>query len=92
MVGRAPEAPAKQCLKIKMRKVIYVLSHGDRWKVKCEHCDSDIKDTQLQAIKLAKSHVASLPAGTLAQIIIQRDNANFREEWTYGRDPFPPRG
>lgn len=77
-----------------MRKIIYVLSHSVKWKVKCDHCDPalSIKDTQAEAIKRAKQHVASLPEGTLSQILIQRDSGQFREEWTYGRDPFPPRG
>lgn len=75
-----------------MRKVIYVLSHGTKWKVKCDHCDSEIKDTQAEAIKVARRHVAGLSAGTLSQILIQRDNGQFRAEWTYGQDPFPPRG
>lgn len=75
-----------------MRKVIYVLSHGTRWKVQCDHCSSEIKNTQVEAIKIAKQHVASLTAGVLSQILIQRDNGQFRTEWTYGEDPFPPRG
>lgn len=41
---------------------------------------------------MAKRHVAELPAGTLAQILVQRDNGQWRTEWTYGQDPFPPRG
>lgn len=75
-----------------MRKVVYVLSHGTKWKVKCDHCDSEVKDTQAEAIKVAKRHVTGLPAGTLSQILIQRDNGQFRAEWTYGEDPFPPEG
>lgn len=75
-----------------MRKVIYVLSHGTKWKVQCEHCDFEIKDTQAEAIKIAKKHVASLSQGTLSQILVQRDNGQFRTEWTYGQDPFPPQG
>jgi len=75
-----------------MRKVIYVLSHGQQWKVQCEHCNSEITNTQDEAIKLAKRHVSELSAGTLSQILIQRDNGQFRTEWTYGQDPFPPRG
>jgi hypothetical protein len=47
------------------RQVIYVLSHGTKWKVQCDHCkDEPIKDTQADAIKVAKKHVAGLPAGT----------------------------
>lgn len=75
-----------------MRQLIYVLSHGNQWKVRCDHCGSEIKSTQAEAIKLAKQHVAGLPSGTLSQILIQRDDGKFRTEWTYGSDPFPPKG
>lgn len=75
-----------------MRKVVYVLSHGSQWIVKCDHCGNEIKQTQSEAIKLARGHVAGYPAGTLAQILVQRDDGRFREEWTYGKDPYPPRG
>lgn len=75
-----------------MRKIIYILSHGTRWKVKCDHCGEEIKNTKIEAIKLARRHVAALPAGTLAQILAQRDNGRFEAEWTYGQDPYPPTG
>ena len=75
-----------------MRRIIYVLSHGHQWKVKCDHCDSEIKDTKTEAIRLAKKHVGSLPAGTLSQILIQKNDGSWQTEWTYGADPFPPRG
>jgi predicted RNA binding protein YcfA (HicA-like mRNA interferase family) len=75
------------------RKVIRVLSHGNLWKVSCEHCSkSTIKNTQGESIVLAKKHVADLSVGTLSQIIVQGDNGKFRIEWTYGKDPYPPRG
>lgn len=74
------------------RKKIYVLSHGSQWKVKCDHCNSQIVSTQAEGIRIAKNHVAGLSAGMLAQILVQRDKGGWREEWTYGKDPFPPRG
>ena len=75
-----------------MRQKIYVLSNGSYWKVQCEHCSISSLETQSEAIVRARAHVAGLPEGTLSQILIQRDNGQFREEWTYGKDPFPPRG
>lgn len=75
-----------------MRNRIYVLSHGNQWKVQCEHCKDGIFNTQAEAIGVAKRHVALYPAGTLSQILIQRDGGAWRAEWTYGKDPFPPRG
>lgn len=75
-----------------MRQKIYVVSHGNQWAVRCEHCSSAVFSTQAEAIKSAKQHVASLPAGTLSQILIQGQDSRFRAEWTYGEDPFPPAG
>jgi hypothetical protein len=75
-----------------MRKKIYVLSHGNQWKVQCEHCENGLYNTQAEAITVARRHVAGLVAGTLSQILVQKDDGTWREEWTYGRDPFPPRG
>jgi len=80
-------------LKLTMREVIYVLSHGLQWKVQCRHCNqSQVCSTQLEAINVARSHVASQPAGALSQILVQGQDGKFRTEWTYGKDPFPPRG
>lgn len=76
----------------KMRKVIYVLSHGNQWKVQCDHCRSQITNTQSEAISIAKKHVANLGPGILSQILLQGNDGRYREEWTYGKDPFPPKG
>lgn len=75
-----------------MRNKVYVLSHGTQWKVQCEHCESEITNTQSEAIKIAKKHVSDFPAGTLSQILIQGNGGQYRAEWTYGQDPYPPRG
>jgi hypothetical protein len=75
-----------------MRTVVYVLSHGSKWKVQCDHCANELKDTQSEAIRFAKKHVAGLPEGTLSQILIQTEGGQWRTEWTYGKDPFPPPG
>ena len=75
-----------------MRTIIYVVTHGEKWKVKCDHCGESIKDTQAEAIRLAKQHVAGLQPGALSQILIQGRGSEFRTEWTYGKDPFPPKG
>lgn len=75
-----------------MRKSIYVVTYGNKWKVKCDHCKEEVADTQAEAIKIAKKHVSSLPEGTLSQIVLQGKDSQFRTEWTYGKDPFPPRG
>lgn len=75
-----------------MRNRIFVLSHNNQWGVKCEHCGEEFFATQHEAIKVAKQHVASYPAGALAQILVQGNDSRWITEWTYGNDPFPPRG
>jgi len=75
-----------------MRKVIYVLSHGAQWKVKCDHCGEQVTATQAEAIRIAKRHVSESGSGTLSQILVQGNEGRWRTEWTYGQDPFPPRG
>lgn len=75
-----------------MRKSIYVVTSGTQWKVRCDHCAEETFPTQAQAITAAKKHVASLSEGTLSQILVQGANSQFRAEWTYGQDPYPPRG
>jgi hypothetical protein len=76
------------------RQIIYVLSHGTKWRVQCDHCkDEPIKDTQADAIKVARKHVGELPAGTLSEIRVQgKKDGKWQTEWTYGKDPFPPPG
>lgn len=75
-----------------MRKTIYVVTFGTKWKVKCDHCKEAVFDTQAAAISKARSHVGALPRGTLSQILVQGRDSKFRTEWTYGSDPFPPKG
>lgn len=76
----------------KMRHTIYVVTFGTKWKVRCEHCNSTVKDTQAEAVRLARKHVAALDKGAIAQIRVQGRDSLFRTEWTYGKDPFPPKG
>lgn len=75
-----------------MRNKIYVLSHGLKWKIQCDHCQIWIADTKAEAVSFARKHVGGLPPGTLAQILVQRTDGTWQTEWTYGKDPFPPRG
>ena len=76
-----------------MRKVLYVSPHGTQWKVHWQgESNGKIFDKKEDAIKYARSLVASLPEGTCSQIIVQRADGTFQTEWTYGQDPYPPRG
>lgn len=74
------------------RKVYHVVPRTDgRWAVESEGSEraSGLHGTQAQAIDqataLAKGH-------TLGQVKIHGADNKIREEHTYGKDPFPPKG
>ena len=75
------------------RKRLFVSPDGQRWKVQWEGGSVDTyHSTQDAAIKRARAVVGSLPQGECSQIMVQRPNGQWVTEWTYGSDPFPPRG
>lgn len=69
-----------------MGKVVYVLSDGTSGKQNATIVPPN-SNTQSQPIAAAKKHVASLPQGTLSQILIQGPGGQWRTEWTYRNDP-----
>jgi hypothetical protein len=77
-----------------MARVRYfvVLQEGE-WKIKSGHEHSGPYDTQRDAIRAAvhAAHEAG-KRGKDAQVIVQGTDHRFRTEWTYGHDPYPPRG
>lgn len=72
------------------RSIYRVLPDGEGWKISSDglgtlgHYDrkSDATD---QARSLAK-------ASGLSQVVVHNKDGKFGTEWTYGDDPFPPRG
>ncbi len=74
-------------------KRLFVSPDGGRWKVQWEAGRVDGHHaTQTAAISRARAIVRSLPSGACSQILVQRPDGTWREEWTYGRDPYPPPG
>lgn len=73
----------------------YVVDHDNQWKISHEGKHYGPYPTQQAAIKAAvdAAHTAG-KAGHDAQVLVQRgDGTNqFRTEWTYGHDPYPPKG
>ena len=75
------------------RKRLFVSPDGTQWKVQWEGGNVDSRHpTQGAAITRARAVVKSLGAGAVSQILVQRPDGQFREEWTYGKDPYPPPG
>lgn len=68
----------------------YVVRDGNGWGVRGEGNQrlTNRFDTQHQAIERGRS----LAQREKAELRIQGEDAKFREAWSYGNDPYPPRG
>ena len=74
------------------RAQYYVLSAGGGWKIRHEGKDYPYQ-SQAEAIRVAvdTAHKAGRE-GHDAQVLVQGQNGQWRTEWTYGHDPYPPPG
>lgn len=75
------------------RAVYYVVNAQGRWKIK--HGDQYFGPyaTQRDAIRASVDAAhQSGKNGHDAQVLIQGQNNQWRTEWTYGHDPYPPPG
>lgn len=73
----------------------FVVKHDGQWKIKFEgqHYGPYGTGTQKDAIKEAVDTAHKSGAlGHDAQVLVQGENNQFRTEWTYGHDPYPPKG
>ena len=74
------------------RAQYFVVMHEGQWKITHNGVHYPYA-TQAAAIRAAVD--AAHKAGGLghdAQVLVQGVNNQFRTEWTYGHDPYPPRG
>ncbi|MCD2322991.1 DUF2188 domain-containing protein [Sphingomonas sp. IC-56] len=68
----------------------YVVRNGSSWGVRGEG-NSRLTarcDTQAEAIGIARG----IARNQASELRIQGRNSQFRESWSYGNDPFPPKG
>jgi hypothetical protein len=76
-----------------MRLTLWVSPKGLGWKV---HWQNDSNHASFskkeEAIKYARKFIGGLKEGTCSQIKVQKMDGQIQTEWTYGQDPFPPRG
>lgn len=72
------------------RTTYYVSPSGNEWKVTLEggHLLGTHK-TKEAAIDDARRWAKANPP---SQVMVQKQDGTFQVEWTYGQDPFPPRG
>ena len=73
------------------RKKYHVVPSPGGWKVKRQGGSraTSVHDTQAEAIAAARTRATSGPQG---QVIVHRPSGQIRCEYTYGNDPFPPKG
>lgn len=71
----------------------FVVNHQNQWKISFNGKHYGPYKTQGAAIMEAvdTAHKAG-QKGYDAQVLVQGANNQFRAEWTYGNDPYPPRG
>lgn len=75
------------------RAQYFVVLHESEWKVKFDGKHYGPYRTQADAIRAAVDAAHSIGRqGGDAQVLVQGQNNQFRTEWTYGNDPYPPRG
>jgi hypothetical protein len=70
-----------------------VVNDGGQWKISHDGKHYGPYGTQTDAIGAAVD--AAHKAGGLghdAQVLVQGTDSRFRTEWTYGHDPYPPKG
>ncbi len=75
------------------RAQYFVVLHEGQWKIKHEGKHYGPYSTQRDAIRVAVDTAQKAgKSGHDAQVLVQGQNNQFRTEWTYGHDPYPPRG
>jgi hypothetical protein len=76
-----------------MQSSICVSPEGGQWSVHCRECDSLwTYSTRDIGVAAARHHVAHHRAGAVRQIVVRRPDGQVQEEWTHGRDGYPPPG
>lgn len=71
----------------------FVVLHEGRWKIKHNDQHSKPYHSQTAALKDAIDQAHEVhKKGGLSQVLVQREDLQFREERTFGKDPYPPAG
>jgi hypothetical protein len=71
------------------RNKFYVSPEGTNWKVTFEQQVLSRHATKETALEAART-VAH--ANQPSQVLVQKQDGTFQTEWTYGDDPYPPKG
>ena len=72
------------------RRQYFIVLHQGEWKINIDGHRHGPYGTQRDAIKAAVE--LAHDSGQDSQVLVQGANNQFRTEWTYGHDPYPPPG
>lgn len=68
----------------------YVVRNGSSWGVRGEGNSRLTGSFETQEKAIERGRAIALNQG--AELRIQRPSGQFREAWSYGNDPYPPKG
>jgi hypothetical protein len=73
------------------RRVFDVSPDGDRWKVsdRTGQTASKLFDQKSEAVQFGRTAAQSAEP---SQLVIRKNDGQIETEYTYGSDPYPPRG
>lgn len=74
------------------RKIVYVNPDGEGgWNVKSRGAEKAAGnyENKSDAIERAKEIAKNAPLG---QVVVKKTNGKIQTEYTYGKDPYPPKG
>lgn len=75
------------------RNSYYVVTQNGEWKISHNQKHFGPYQSQRAAIRAAVDAAhSSGQQGIDSQVLIQGQNNQWRAEWTYGNDPYPPPG
>lgn len=75
------------------RRQYFVVLHDGEWKITFQGQHYGPYNTQADAIAAARQWARqSADQGYPSQVLVQGRDGLFRVEWTYGDDPYPPKG
>jgi hypothetical protein len=70
----------------------FVMQDKDSWLIKFDDESFGPYNSQSEAMLFAIDAAQKLGEhGETAEVCLMGENGHFRPEWTYGRDPYPPR-
>lgn len=72
------------------KKNYHVVPRGTGWAVQGSGNErvTRLANTQTEAIQIARQHARNQGS----ELRIHRPNGQIRESWSYGNDPYPPKG